>query len=109
MVKLTNEILEEAENKDYGFQIGCYFSDSKSIQGALLLWSERIKDSYWNYATKINVDNKHAEKLIREIIDFYKSKNRQTAILFTSFTIPKDLPNLVKKIGFQSKYKSVSM
>ncbi len=109
MVKFTNEVLEEAENKDYSFQIGCYFSDSKRIHGALLLWSESIKDSYWNYATKINIDKNHAEELIKEVIDFYKSKNRQPAILFNAFTTPKDLPEIIKKLGFQSKYKSVSM
>lgn len=109
MVVLSNEILEEAENLHYNFQIGCYFSDSKKIQGALLLWSEKIKDSYWNYATKINIDEKVLPKLVKQIIDFYKLKNRQPAIYFTPFTIPQDLPNLIKKFGFQPKYKDVWM
>ena len=109
MVEITDQILQEAENQHYKFQIGCYFSGSKKIQGALLLWSNKIKDFYWNYATKINIDESILQKLVKNIIDFYKSKNRQPAIYFTPFTTPKNLPALIRKFGFQSKYQDTWM
>ena len=109
MVVLTNKILEESENSHHKVQIGCYFSSSKKIQDALRLWNDKIKDSYWNYATKINVDEKSFQELIKEIIAFYKTKNRQPAIYFTPFTNPKNLPAIAKKFGFKSGYKDVWM
>lgn len=108
MTIFTNEILEKAENEHYKFQTGCYFSGSEEIQGALLLWS-KIKDSYWNYATKINIDEDHPEELINKIIDFYKTKNRQPAIYFTPFTKTRNLPDIIGKFGFKSKYKDAWM
>ena len=109
MVVLTNKILEETENYHCKIQLGCYFSSSKKIQGALLLWNDKIKDSYWNYATKINVDEKSSQGLIKKIIAFYKTKNRQPAIYFTPFTKPKNLPKLAEKFGFKLEFKDVWM
>lgn len=108
MTKFTNEILEKAENEHYRFQTGCYFSDSEEIEGALLLRS-KIKDSYWNYATRINISEKHLEELIKKIIDFYKTKKRQPAIYFTPFTKMRNLLELIEKFGFKSKYKDAWM
>ncbi len=108
MVVLTNEILEKAENEHYKFQTGFYFSGSEEVQGALLLWS-KIKDFYWNYATKINIDEKYPEDLINKIIDFYKTKNRQPAIYFTPFTKTRNLPDIIGKFGFKLKYKDAWM
>lgn len=108
MTILTSEILEKSENEHYRFQMGCYFSGSEEIQGALLLWS-KIKDSYWNYATKINISEERPEGLIKKIIDFYKTKNRQPTIYFTPFTKTRNLPELVGKFGFKSKYKDAWM
>lgn len=104
----TNEIFKKAENEFYKFQMGCCFSGSKKVKGALFLWS-KIKDSYWNYATKINIDEKDSEKLINRIIGFYKTKNRQPAIYFTPFTKTKKLPEFIEKFGFKSKYKDAWM
>lgn len=74
MVVFTNKILKKAENLHYKFRIGCYFSGLKKAQGALFLWSDTIKDFYWNYATKINVDEESFGELIRKIITFYKKE-----------------------------------
>ncbi|MBU4337946.1 GNAT family N-acetyltransferase [Patescibacteria group bacterium] len=108
MTIFTEEILEKAENEHYRFQIGCYFSGSEKVQGALLLRS-KIKDSYWNYATKINISEGHPEELISKIADFYKTKNRQPAIYFTPFTKTRNLPELIGKFGFKLKYKDAWM
>jgi hypothetical protein len=104
----TNEILEKAENEHYRFQAGCYFSGSEEIQGALFLWS-KIKDSYWNYATKIDIKEKYLEKLMKKIIEFYKNKDRKPTIYFTPFTKIRNLPELIEKFGFKSKYKDAWM
>lgn len=109
MMVFTNKILKEAEDKHYKFQMGCYFSDSKKIQGAVLLWSYRIKDSYWNFVTKIDIDKKSLSKLMKKIVAFYKTKNRKLVIYFTPFTKPQDLPLIIKKSGFKSKYKDAWM
>lgn len=105
MIKLTDEIMEQAEKKHYEFQNGCYFSDSKKIEGAVLLWNDRIKDSFWNYATRINVEEKQLQELIKKIIDFFKEKNRQPAIYVTPFTMPRNAADILKRFGFASKYK----
>ena len=109
MVIFTDEILEEAEKSHYKFQIGCYFSGIKKIPGALLLWSNKIKDSYWNYATRINTDEKQSQKLIKQIIDFYNSKNQQPAFYFTPFTKPRNVPQIAGEFGFKSALKDVWM
>lgn len=106
--KFKKEDLEKAENEHCRFQEGCYFSGSEEVQGALLLWS-KIKDSYWNYATKININEEYLEELIKKIIDFYKTKNRQPAIYFTPFTKTRNLPELIGKFGFKPKYKDAWM
>ncbi len=108
MTIFTKEILEKAENEHYRFQTGCYFSDSQEVEGALFLWS-KIKDSYWNYATKINIGEKYLEKLIKKIIEFYKNKGRKPTIYFTPFTKIRNLPELIEKFGFKSKYKDAWM
>ncbi len=109
MPKITDEIMREAENKHYEFQMGCYFSNSKKISGALLLWSDRIKDFYWNYATKISVDEVRKKKLLKSIIEFYKTKNRQPEIYITPFTEPKNFAETAKQIGFKSVSKDAWM
>ncbi|MFH1471397.1 MAG: hypothetical protein ABIF85_00715 [Nanoarchaeota archaeon] len=43
MPKITDEIMREAENKHYDFQTGCYFSGSKKIRGAHLMWSDKME------------------------------------------------------------------
>ena len=109
MIRLTNEDLRKAEDYHYKFQLGCYFSGVKKDKNTLFLWNDRIEDSYWNFATKINVDKKFLNELIKEIVTFYKAKNRQPAIYFTPFTNPKNLPAIAKKFGFKSEYKDVWM
>lgn len=109
MTKLIDEIMEAAENKHYEFQIGCYFSNSKKIEGAILLWNDKIKDSFWNYATRINIEEKQLQELIKKIIVFYKEKNRQATIYVTPFTIPKNTPEILKRLGFVPKYKDAWM
>lgn len=109
MPKITDELMREAENKHYEFQMGCYFSDSKEIKGARLMWSDKISDMYWNYATKINADEKTKGALIRKIISFYKSINRQPELYITPVTEPKNLAEFAKKIGFKSMSRDVWM
>ena len=101
--------LQKAEDMHYKFQMGCYFHGSIEIPGACLLWNNKIKDFYWNYATKINPEEKDILDLIREIIAFYKMKNLRPAIYFTPFTRPKNLPGIIKKLGFKSKFKDIWM
>lgn len=109
MKEFTNEILEEAENMNYKFQTGCYFSGTKKIQGTLLSWSDKIKDPDWNHATNIDVDEASVEELIEQIITFYKKKDRLPAIYFTPFTKPNNLNQTISKLGFKSSYKDVWM
>ncbi len=109
MPEFADKILEEVENQHYKFQIGCYFSNSKKIRGALLLWNEKIEDSYWNFATKIIVVKKSLRELVKKVISFYKTRNRQPVIYFTPFTRPKNLPNLIKKFGFKSEFRDAWM
>lgn len=109
MAIFTNEILEESENRHYKFQMGCYFSGSKKIRGAFLLWNDKIQDSYWNYATKINIDEESLPELIKKITSFYRAKNRQPAIYLTPFTRPKNLPEITKQFGFKSKFRDAWM
>jgi len=109
MVVLTDKILEQAEKWHYKFQQGCYFSDSKKTQNVLLLWNNKIKDSYWNFATEIDINEKSFHSFTKRIIDFYKTKNRQPTLYFTPFTRLKNLPELAKNIGFKSMFKDVWM
>jgi len=97
---LTDEIMKQAEDKHYLFQLGCYLSESKAIDGALLVWSDRIADSYWNYATKIDTDEKSAPALVKTIAGFYAAKNRKPAMYLTPFTKPDNLPAIIEKAGF---------
>ena len=98
---LTDEILQKAEDKHYLFQLDCYLSNSKTIDGALLVWSDRIADSYWNYATKIDTDEKSVPALIKTITEFYTAKGRKPAIYTTPFTKPHNIPELIEKAGFR--------
>lgn len=102
---ISDKVMEEAENRHYEFQIGCYFSNSKNIEGASLFWNDKIRDSFWNYATKINTNEGSLEELIKEIIVFFKAKIRQPTVYFTPFTKPRSLTEILKRFGFVPKYK----
>lgn len=106
---ISDKDMEEAENSHYEFQIGCYFSNSRNIEGASLFWNDKIRDSFWNYATKINANESSLEELIKRIIAFFRAKNRQPTIYFTPFTKPRSLPEILKKFGFVPKYKDAWM
>ena len=98
---LTDEVMKRAEDKHYLFQLDCYLSESKKIDGALLVWSDRITDSYWNYATKIDTDERSVPALVNTITKFYKAKNRKPAIYTTPFSRPNNLPELIEKASFK--------
>lgn len=99
----------ESENRHYEFQMGCYFSNSKRIEGASLFWNDKIKDSFWNYATRIKTNESSLEGLIKNVIAFFKAKNRQPTVYFTPFTKPRNLPEILKRFGFVPKYKDAWM
>lgn len=109
MKTFTNKILEEAESNHYIFQQECYFTGSKKLQDMLLLFNNRIRDYYWNYATKLDIDKRSLREGIQRIVDFYKSIDRQPAIYITPFSRPKNLPEFIKTLGFQSKYRDAWM
>jgi|GEM_PF-1579983 len=109
MLEINEEIMKSVMNKSYEFQMGCYFSNSEKIKGALLLWSDKINDIYWNYASKINVDESGKEKLIKKVIAFFREKNRQPELYITPFTGPKNLAEYAKTIGFKSVSKDAWM
>ena len=104
MAEFSKHILKEAENQHYKFQTGCYFSDSKKTENSLFLWSDKIEDFYWNYATKINVEEKSAQRLINKIIAFYKTKDRLPVIYLTPFTRPKGFAKLITKPIFKDAW-----
>ncbi len=108
-MNLTPEMLKESENMHYKFQMGCYFSGLKKISGAVLLWSDRITDCYWNYASSIDVGEKELENLIEKVVEFYRTKSRNPAVYFTPFTKPRNLLEVVKGMGFDLAFRDAWM
>ena len=102
-------ILEKAEDQHHKFQIGMYFSNMKKTPEATFLWSDKIIDSDWNFASKINVSEKNLENFVEQVIEFYKSKNRNPAIYTTPFTNPKNISNLIEKFGFKLEFTDLWM
>ncbi len=105
----SNDVMKEAITAHIKFQLGCYFSGSKEINGALLVWSERITDAGWNYATNITAENNDINELIEEIKRFYESKGRQPAVYHTPFTTPKEFKDIVGGMGFKGNYTDTWM
>ena len=64
---MQEQTLQKAEDIHYKFQLGIYLSGIKEIPRALLVWNDRIKDFYWNYASKINISEEESENLIKQI------------------------------------------
>ena len=96
--------LEEVENQHYKFQIGMYFSDMKKIKGAILLWSDKIEDPYWNFASKIDINKEEVNDFIKQIVEFYKIKKRKPTIYITPFTKPTNLSELIETFGFELEF-----
>jgi hypothetical protein len=109
MVVFTDKILKDAENLHYKFQMGCYFSGSKKISGATLLWNDRIKDFFWSYATNVNLNEKTLQKSIEKIVSFFKEKGRRPTVYFTPSTRPRNLPQILERSGFKPKYNDAWM
>jgi len=95
--------LKKIEKAHYKVQKGVFFSVKKKISGATLLWSDKITDAFWNYACLINA--KRPEELIKEVIEFYKSKNRKPAFYLTPWTKPKNFETILQNQGFKLAYK----
>jgi len=106
---MDEKILKGAEAAHYDLQQGMYFSGRKKIAGATLLWSNKVKDSYWNFATQIDVSVEKVQDLIKKVVQFYRTKNRHPTIYVTPFTNPKNLPELLGKHGFTSQLKDAWM
>ncbi|HDL75116.1 MAG TPA: GNAT family N-acetyltransferase [bacterium] len=105
MIKLTQNILQKSEDYHYKFQIGMYFSNIKRSKRKVLLWSDKIEDFYWNFASKINVSEKEIENSIKQITEFFKKKNRKPVIYVTPFTKPRSLSKLIQRAGFKLQFK----
>jgi len=97
------KVLKKIEKAHLKLQIKSFFADSKKISGATLFWSDTIKDSYENYASLINA--KQPEELIKEVVEFYKSKNRKPAFYLTPWTKPKNFETILQSHGFKLAYK----
>jgi GNAT superfamily N-acetyltransferase len=80
-----------------------FFTDFKKVASATLFWSDKITDSFWNYASFINA--KQPEELIKEVVEFYKSKNRKPAFYLTPWTKPKNFESVLQSHGFKLAYK----
>ena len=95
--------LKKIEKAHYKVQQGVLFSGKKKISGSTLLWSDKITDSFWNYACLINA--KQPEELIKEVVEFYKSKNRKPAFYLTPWTKPKNFETILQSHRFKLAYK----
>ena len=105
---INEKIMKASLEWHLRFQSGCYFSEIKVIKGATISWSNKIKDSYWNYA-QIDAPLNEVQTLIASIETFFKNKNRTPAIYVTPFTKPKLLPEILLKSGFKPAYKDACM
>jgi GNAT superfamily N-acetyltransferase len=98
-------IAREAEKAHFTLQKGVYFSKMRKFgKEAVILYSETIKDFFWNYATRIRTTNNKIEKLIDKVASFLKSIDRQVTFYLTSFTLPKNLDEILKKKGFEIQF-----
>ncbi|MCX6774529.1 MAG: GNAT family N-acetyltransferase [DPANN group archaeon] len=102
-LKLSKKELKRIEKAHCRMQKGVFFSGSRKVAGATLLWSDKIIDSFWNYASFINA--KPPEDLIKEAVEFYKSKNRKPAFYLTPWTKPKNFESVLQSHGFKLAYK----
>ena len=100
---METKALKQIEKAHCKVQEKVFFTDSKKISGATLFWSDKITDSFWNYASFINA--KQSEELIKEVVEFCKSKNRKPAFYLTPWTKPKDFEIVLQSHGFKQAYK----
>jgi len=101
MRRFSSAVAKAAEKAHYGFQVGMYFSGHEQIEGALLLHSDKIEDPYWNYAALIDVSKERLEDLIREVSEYFQSRNRQPCFYLTPFTRPRDFSGYLTAAGFE--------
>lgn len=94
-------VVEEAH---YKFQLGLYFSEKKEIDRAELYFSRRIQDSYWNYATKVNISSKTISKFLKEIEKYYTAKKRSPAVYVTPTSRPSNLEDLLIANGYRLQF-----
>lgn len=106
---MDDEIIRNIENAHYQLQNNIYFSEMKKIDGALLLLSDKIEDFFWNYAAEINIKEENVNELIKMIIDFYSSNNRDPAIYITPSTRPLNLQEYLKELGFELQFSDAWM
>lgn len=102
-------VIKKVEDAHYRIQQNIYFSGMDKIEGALLLYSDKIEDFFWNYAAEIDIDKERMKELVKTIIGFYKSKNRAPAIYITPLTKPNNLAEYLKKLGFELKFTDAWM
>ena len=86
-----------------------FFTGMKETKDAKFQWNDRINDSYWNYASQVNIQESEVKAFIKEVIAFFKEKDRIPTVYITPFTRPKGLPSLLRASGFKVQEKEAWM
>lgn len=103
------EEIQNIENAHIRFGLDMFFNGSKQTDGALFLYSDKINDVYWNYATQLKFSSDKIKQKIEETIAFFKEKRRWPAFYITPATKPKELPNALIELGFSIKVRDTWM
>lgn len=108
-MNISSDVANAIEKAHYRNQQGMYFSGMKVIEGAVLLYSNIIKDFFWNYAAQIRTTQEKSEELIHRIITFYQKKACSPSVYLTPFSRPRNISKHLEARGFKIELRDAWM
>lgn len=109
MKDFSPQLATAAEEAHYHFQLGMYISEKVHIDGALLLYSRKIEDSYWNYAAQIETVPDRASRLVDIVVEFYRARDRMPACYVTPWSRPEAFRDTLGPAGFEMQFRDAWM
>ena len=108
-MNISSDLANAIEKTHYQNQQGIYFSEMEIIEDAVLLYSDIIDDFFWNYAAQVSTTEEKVEKLIQDVIMFYREKKRIPSIYVTPFSKPNNISKYLESCGFNIELKDAWM
>ncbi len=106
-MNLSYSKIEKVEEVNWRMNKGFWISNIEETKEARFVFSDVIKDFFWNFATGIETED--PENLIEEIEEFYRKREREPAAYITPNTEPEDLQSFLEEKGFSCQARDAWM
>lgn len=110
-MKLENNawLISALENAHYDLQLGMYLSKVVKTPEVTFVYSDRINDFYWNYASQLNFGADNQENMVSKIIKYFKNIDRLPAVYITPTCRPSEIKTYLEKKNFQIQFSDAWM